>query len=303
MKSLRFHTKYEPAELLLQRLAMAALVLRFLYRRPRLSAQPVPNGLAQYFDFGFVADPVIHTVLLAVLIVALLFYIRGKAMLPAVGFMLFFWCSKGTLIQSRGAIGHDTQVVALVLLGQFLAYLQGFACDRWNRPLKSGTDLNAHDLAVYYSQQMVAMTYFLAGASKLLRRGWWEWHSIPLVPQWAVDTVNMPIAIAQTYEKLYLNELSQPVLDRGMAIAEFLAAHPQLCRLLFSGGLLVELVAPLALLGRRSALLIGLALVGMHILIRTFMGLAVLHFEAMVLLYLVNVPMLLVAATRYFRRR
>ena len=277
---------HDPGALRLQRLALAALVyVRFSALRP-YSEQPFPVGIARYVDFSFLANDVVAWWLKAGLVLSLVLYVIGRAMPLAVGYMLFLWVAAGALANSQGALSHYTQLVAMVLIGQLIAYAQWWAMDRTSGRAPQG--MNAHDLALYYTQQVIAAAYVLAGISKIvLSRGRW----IAQVPFMASD-------VLKTHGQSFASTLAGGVIERGDAIAAFILAHPDLMRALLGCGLLFELAAPAALLGRTPAFLIGIGLLTMHAVIGQLMLIRFPENQVLLLIYFIDVPFLLVAAWR-----
>jgi len=70
----------------------------------------------------------------------------------------------------------------------------------------------------------------------------------------------------------------------------WLAEHPWTTRLFFSPGLFLELLAFVALWGRRPAAFIGMGLLIMHYVIGIVMGLRFSAHEWLLLIFLVNMP-------------
>ena len=278
----------EPWELHLQRLGLALLLAWRFPLIPRYSAQPFPAGVARLVDFSFLGDQTLNAWVYGAFAAALVLYVLGRAMLLAVGTLLVLWVGAGALSNSQGSLAHDTQLVGMVLLAQWLAYARG-AWAVW----RGGVRAQAIDeLAVDYSQQVIVASYLLAGMMKVvLSRGRW----IEQVPYVASD-------IVKTHGQRFADGLDAALLARGERFATFALTHTIIMRLMLGSALLLELCSPLALLGRRAALVFGLALIGMHRGIEYVMMIRFYEHEVLLLLYFVNLPYWLVWAGRRIRR-
>jgi len=276
-------------ELRLQRLALAVLIVLRLPNLPRDVSQPFPAGIARWIDFTFLADSRIDVCVSTLFAGALALYVLGRALPLATGILMAVWVAYGALANSQGGIGHHTQLLGLVLLAQCLAHLRA-ALARLPAARRAAA---AQALAVDYTVQVIVACYVLAGLMKVvLSRGLW-FVQIPFI---ASD-------IAKTHSQVYASTGELALLGRADWLATFALSHPMLMRLLVGPSLLLELCTPLALLGRRSALLIGLGLIAMHRGIDFLMLIQFRENEALVWIYLVNLPWLLVCGARALRGR
>jgi hypothetical protein len=280
-----FRVHYGTWELRIMRLLLAWLVVDSL-RRPAVAAAPHPHGLAQLVDLTFLADPRIFATLEWVLLVPLALFVWGRWMAVSLTYVLALFVGTFTLRNSQGAIGHSTQIVGLVLLAMWLAYTVGslarLAGARSRRP-----DLTLHDLSIYWVHQFIAGAYMVAGVSKLTRSGI---HLSPLLPAWMLDVQYAGVQITKTNEELYYATLDPTFLEQAATLGGFFVAHPDLTRVLFSGGLVLELLAFLLLIDRRWAAVIGVLLILMHTMISHTMNLSFRLNVYVVLIFLVNVP-------------
>lgn len=288
-----FKIKYDPVELLLQRVALALVVFLGLIRLEVFNSQPSPIGLAWRFDLTFIHDPALTPWFTAALLLSLLLYIWGRATLLALSYLLAYWVVVHTLSHSQGAIGHGTNLVGLVLLALWSGHGTALVYRLLRQPLRPGTDLNAHDLANYFTMQVIAAAYIVAGISKLiLSKGTW----IDQLP-------NIAVAVQRNHDQRYYNDLTPGLMEKGRFLADLIAQHPTATRLLFSGGLLVELLAFLALLNRRAAFLVGVSLYVMHVLIEQTMALNFYRNKWILLIYFINLPFIAVWCWRGLKAR
>lgn len=283
---------HPPAEAFLARLLFAAVVLRCTHLKIPYAGQPYPNGLAHVFDLTLFSSPLAMGVLLAVLAVACLVYVAGRFMIGATGVMLFALVVTGTLANSQGAIIHARQIVALVALGQFIAYLSGARRSgmapeaRLRRP-------GDHDLALHYSKQAIASAYVVAGVTKLIKSG----------GSWIADAPNLALQVVKTNDQHAYSFIGDSAVGAMDPWASMIAAHPNLSRIFFGGGLLLELGAFLALAGRRAAFAVGIGLLAMHASVAWLMKLHFINNQLVLGIFLVGVPNLLVMAARWLRSR
>lgn len=157
-------------QLLAQRACLAVLLFGwFDWLLPTLinAPPPYPAGVAQYVNLSILADPALRGVLRVGMILALIPYALGVAMPVATAVLAFLWTGAGALSCSHGDLSHSSQLVALVLIAQFLAYAQD-AFVRWRDGGASAVD-DGHELAVWYSKQVIVASYVVTGMTKVLR--------------------------------------------------------------------------------------------------------------------------------------
>jgi hypothetical protein len=280
-----FNTHYATWELRVMRLFFAVLVFWRL-DRPAVAEAPHPHGIANLVDLTFLADPWVFTVLKSFLVVPLILFVWGRWMTVSLTLILAAMIGTQTLNQSQGAIGHRSQIVGLVLLALWLAYLVGPRLRR-SRGTWWRADLTVDDLGIYWAQQMIAAAYCVAGITKLAVTGF---QLVPLAPRWILNVQYIPVQITKTHEEAYYTAFDPEMLDRGRFLAELFVQNPDLTRLFFSGGLVLELFAFLLLMGRRWAAGMGVALIGMHMMIALTMHLHFWENVFVAAIFLVNVP-------------
>ncbi|MDX2170850.1 MAG: hypothetical protein SF182_27530 [Deltaproteobacteria bacterium] len=265
-------------ELRLQRLGVALLLAWRLPALPVYPSQPFPVGVATWIDFSALATPAWAPWLTAAFAIALVLYVLGRAMPLAVGVLLVLWVGRGALASSQGGLDHTTQLLGLVLLAQWIAYLRAALARR-----QGGLAVAAGDeLAVDYSMQTIAAAYVLAAGMKLvISRGGW----IAQLPYISSDVLKL-------HGQLYASLGDAALLARGDTLADLIWSHPLLTQLLIGPTWLLELLAPLALLGRLPALLIGLGLLAMHQGIDWLMLINFRENQALLWIYFVNLPWL-----------
>lgn len=270
----------------IMRLLFAALVF-FAIKWETGNLHPVKTndddavGLARLVSLDFLIH--LKPVLLwqIVTILGLIAYVAS--MLPAVGLLpaLFFTLCIGSLNASQGALNHSTQLVAMILLGQYLVYAVPLVLGRKGPTLSWLMPEDAvHRRAIYVSLVIFAACYVVSGWVKLDNSDWkWMGNVVP----------GLALELQKTNWSAYYDTL-EPVPAALTSVVALMNDHPTLARLFFGAGLLIELGAFLILLGRRWAFFYGIAIVVMHLSISRLMQLDFWYHILAALIFVVNVP-------------
>jgi hypothetical protein len=273
-------------EMTLMRLFFAVLVF-FAIKWETGNLHPVKSddedavGLTRLFSLDFLIH--LKPVLLwqIVTILGLIAYV--SSMLPVAGLFpaLFFTLGIGSLNASQGALNHSTQLVAMILLGQFLVYAVPLVMTRkgptlsWLMPADT-----VHRRALYVSLVIFAACYVVSGWVKLDNSDWkWMGNVVP----------GLALELQKTNWSSYYDTL-EPVPVALTSVVSLMNDHPTLARLFFGMGLLIELGAFLIVLGRRWAFFYGLAIIVMHLSISRLMQLDFWYHILAALIFLVNLP-------------
>ncbi len=273
--------QYGAIEMLVMRAAFAALAFSNVkWATAPYKEQKFPNGLANFFDLTWLGHHPPGATTQNVVIAFLLLYVAG--FLPALGLLplAFFATLIGTLINSQGAINHSWQMVTMMLLAQLIVYA-------WPRQGPGGRslkvllkpDLIRHRMAAHAALVVIAASYVVCGVVKLANSGGLWLHKAPL----------LAVQLLKTHYNHFYDTLNMPPewLSRT---TEFLLENPNLARVVFGGGLLIELLGFVILISRRWSFAGGLAIIALHLSISRLMN---LNFEAhmyAVLIYCVNLP-------------
>ena len=244
-----------------------------------------PNGLAHLVDLSFLLRPEIFVWFRYAMFAALALYVLRIGWAVVLPYLTALSIATGTINNSHGAISHSFQIVSLTLLAQTAAYLY----TRFRRRTDDGAALE--NRVIFWSQQAIVATYFVSALTKLLKTG----------GEWFFQTPYVAVQIVKTTDQKFYNVLDATHRDAGLAVAHWIVAHPIVTAIVLSSGLLLELAAPVALLGRRVALAIGLSLVLFHESIQRVMALSFVWNEYLLWIYLVNVPFWLLLAARSLR--
>jgi hypothetical protein len=241
-----------------------------------------PTGIAHLIPLGWMSGVAAARVVMWFMVAGLIAYATVPIRFLKYPTLVVFLIHNAvfTLNNSQGSTHHGYQIVTLTLLAQVAVLWMPTVC-RWLKKKSLVPEgLQIGDLWVYYSQLAIAAAYVIAAVSKLLRSG----------IGWIIDSPLIAVQVVKTHSQNYYNYLQADFADMGMTYATWVAAHPGLTRIMLTGGLLLELFAFLALIGRRWAFAIGAAMVGLHVSISMVMHLHFPQNEQTCLIFLVNIP-------------
>ena len=251
----------------------------------------LPNGLARLVDLHFLLDPEVFAIGRYLLWAALILYVLRIGWSIALPYMTAVSIAAGSVNNSHGAISHYLQIVSLVLCAQTAAHF--YSLVRRKREAGSGAAAQREQRVIYWSQQAIVATYLVSALTKLIRTsGMWFFQS-PLIA----------LQIIKTNDQDRYDNLGAGSYESASAIADWIVQHPLLTGIVLSAGLLLELIAPIALFGRGFAAAYGLSLLLFHATVHRVMKLHFLYNEYLIWIYLVNVPFWILLAWRAIGRR
>lgn len=285
------------------RLLFALVVYAAFPNQVPFSAAKYEVGIARLMPLTWLADPRALELCRWILIAALCLYASGRCLVLALPLMAFLTIAPATLANSQGAFHHHLQVLGLVLVAQWIWF--SYRAIAAGEVLKPGR--RTHVLNVFYSQQVIVATYLTTAIWKL-----WKTKL-----GWIREAKYFPVQLVKTRDAHYYNKLEHAAPDAtGLAgkidawfaamtphLETFLFAHPNLCRLVIGSGLFLELLAFLALIGRRSRLLYGGLLIMFHLIIGRVMNLDFEFNIFLLLIFFVNLPWLIIATGSQFKRK
>ncbi len=210
----------------------------------------------------------------------LLLYVAG--ILPVLGLApaLFFSIGVGTLANSQGAANHSTQLVSMLLLGQFIVFLLPkirrvpLTASSWFQPSTS-----LLQRSIYVSLVIFVAGYVVCGYSKLNNSDW----------QWIQRVPNLALELQKSNWSSYYDTL-QPVPESLETVVNLMTKYPNWARVFFGAGLFIELFTFVALIGRRSSFFTGIVIIILHLSISRLMQLDFYYHMAAALIFLVNIP-------------
>lgn len=268
---------YAGWEMWLMRALFGWLVWQMLPGNIPYSHQPVPNGLGHIIDLGFLGSADLFSGLRAGYAVALVMFVCGVLPVISLGYVAGLLTMVGALENSQGAIGHHLQLVCMVAIAQWLVYLasQGRDWRTWIKPT-----CEVHQSATHWAVMVIVAGYVTSACVKL----------IASEGLWIVQLPDISLQLLKTHANVYYDTLIPQDGWMATQLPYLITDHPNLTRLFFAPGLLLELLAFVALIGRRPALMIGLGLLAMHFLVRLVMNLSFGAHEWLLAIYLINLP-------------
>jgi hypothetical protein len=222
----------------------------------------------------------------------LLVYALGR--LPALTTTYLFAVTVlvGTYANSNGSIKHHHQVVSLILLAQVLWHWWWLARHR-RKDLSHADDPLVRDRwAAFASQQAIVAAYVVTGLTKVATSGFFGWIKA---------AANYPVQLRKTnlqaaYSRADVNTAA------GSGLESWLVAHPAASNTMLGAGLVLELGAFLALLGRPWSFTYGILLIAFHAMNSVFMNLNFRWHNQCLFIFLILPPMI-AAGRRVFGRK
>lgn len=284
--------KYEGYEHRIMRWAFA-IVMFLAFKDIKLFAtQEYPIGIAQFVDLTFLSNPLIQNISYILFIAAIILFLLGRNFILSLSYLFIYSTITMTLYSSQGAVGHGTQIVSLVILAQLIAHV-------WHRYfIKDNQKLNVNDLCFYYTQQIIAAAYVVAGITKLMRSG----LLYNIIPIWSVRVKFIPVEITKIHDQKFYGTFNANMMERGDLISQFLLDHQLLTQCMFSLGLFLELFAFFLLINRFSSILVGLSLIGLHVVIGLVMNLHFYYNIMVLFIFTLNVPWLINQSFKKFNK-
>lgn len=239
-----------------------------------------PNGLAHWIDFTWALHPTAFHWMAVIMTIACVLYVVGIAFPVAATLLFLGYLTVGTLINSNGSISHYYQLITLMLGFQALAAWVWAARHPWKDTWGWLVSSDLHSLVIRTTIQVLAANYVLCGISKVIAsRGAWTWNNL-----------YMPVEFAKIQANQYYETLQMPDMGIGGMINDLCLQHPWMCLLVYSPGIIFELLAFLMLLGRRWLFVFGLLIIAMHGVIKLVMGLNFQQHQWIFLIFAVNLP-------------
>jgi len=247
-----------------------------------LKEQAYPTGLTVVMDLTFFSNPQAYWTCYYIFCAALIIYAAGFFLPLVIPVIACVHIGMITLYNSQGATHHAYQLISLILLAQWVVYWTPWVRRMCKRsPLELPDGRQWRDYAVWYSLQVIAAAYVIAGVIKLMRtKG-----------LWIIESPNLAVQLMKTNAQNYYDKLqTDAVFEQREALAQYMIDNPNLTRLFLGAGLFIELFAFLLLLDRRWALVMGFFILSLHWGIDMTMGLNFKYQMSVVAIFLVNVP-------------
>jgi hypothetical protein len=256
---------------------------------PNYFSLPAPTGIGVIWPgITALSDPAVFETVRLCFYAAALLYICGLLAPVALIYMLLVDACMGSLLASQGANGHSRQTMALALLGITLAsYACLFLKNRggWKNLLLWTRD--AQDLAMNWGRQMIVAAYAVSAVTKEIKTDGF----------WFTKSEGFTLAVAKAQEEASIKGVVE-ITASARDFLGWMAHHPGISIAMLLGAWLLEISAPLMLLNRRIALLLGILLWIFHGINGWFMGLGFPLNRALMIVFFINIPWWLHAGLR-----
>jgi hypothetical protein len=240
-----------------------------------------PTGLAYVMDVSIFGGPDAAVWFRPLIIVAAVLYVLD--FVRPLGLVLLTAAHVGynTLHNSQGFTYHGNNIIGLILLAQCGAelYWLGYRIVK-GRAFAFAAGLTRHAYHLYFAQCAIAAVYVTSAVTKLSKSdGLWLFRSHYLAK-----------SIVKTHRQTFYDNPDGAFAQPTVTIAQWLAEHHILTRIVFGAGFFLELFAFLALWNRAWALFIGLSIIAFHFGVEMIMQLDFRVNQLMCLIFLVNIP-------------
>ena len=241
------------------------------------------NGLPSLLDLSFLGQPVFEVGLVVVMLVCLVFYVKGRCLLVVTGILSLVHMLVGGIFASPAGDHHATQIAGLIVIGQF----GWFVWEKLRPKRFAENGLDSASGAIFWSQQMIVAGYVVSAISKWVNSGG------GLIPgaRWIAQVPNIAVQFEKNRLQAYYDKLEVHASDAvNQRTIDLVIDKPVIAMAFFGYGFYIELLAFLALFNRTAAALIGLGLIGLHTGIFFIMHLPFPYFISVDAIFLVNVP-------------
>jgi hypothetical protein len=265
-----------PLEAVLTRALLAYALWYFFPLHMEQTTQPLPVGLAHWFDLTWLSAPATFGTYRLGFSAVLLWYVSGVALPLSLPVLTLLHVLPYTLFNSQGHPHHGYQIMSLTLLGMSVtAVVHGVKnLAVWLRP---SAVMDAWLLLS--AQLMIGGAYLISVCSKMILSG----------GMWLFNSHYVALDFVKTARQNYYSTL-EPALQFDPPGVVWLLNHATIARLFFGGGVLLEAVLWIAIGTRRLSLLLGVAVILMHRSIEALMGLNFDTHIAMVAVFFLHAP-------------
>lgn len=257
-------------------------------RQPsRFDQVPHPHGLAAWgVDFTWLGKEELSPYLIPLWAVYLLLYVANVFPVITLFPIVVASVGLGVLGNSQGAIGHTTQVLTVVLIAQWMAYV--WAAIQPRTRLRMPHEFTRQQLAADWGRQAFAATYVVSAITKLIESS----------GDWISDTPYFGLQVVKSEGMGFYDHLVPRIADSNAWLGQWMVDHPMLTAVLLTAALPLELLAFLGLCNRRIALLFGVSLYVFHSTVTEVMQLGFLYHKMLLLALFVNPVWWVVAGVR-----
>ena len=292
MKPTLFHPQdHSRIELIAMRVLFALVLIDVIPSSLQPQELGMPVGLAGMgMDFSWL--PKAMPTLKAVSWPLLAMYVWGRLPALTTTLLLAITVLVGTYVNSNGSMKHHHQVVSLILLAQALWHWWWVARHRRKDLAHADDTLVRGRWAAFASQQAIVAAYVVTGITKVATSGFFGWIQA---------AENYPVQLRKTNLQAGFSRADVSTAAGG-GLESWLVAHPAAGQTMLAAGLILELGAILALLGRKWSFTYGILLIAFHTLNSVFMNLNFRWHNQCLFIFLIMPPMI-AAGRRLFGRK
>jgi hypothetical protein len=268
---------YGAAEMLCMRLLFAITAFLNVKWETRTMEQRVPHGLAHLMDLSWLAAHPPSLLVQSLVGIALVPYVVGRLSALSLLPLWIFSMMIGSLVTSEGInVNHTWQLISLILSAQFLVYAWAWVKERHSVMAPSH---RIHQRAIFASVVVFAASYVACGMTKLIAS-----HG-----RWIADLPLLAVGLMKSNWADHYNTLA-PLPEWLNTGTRWMLENPNLARLFFGWGLVIELAGFAVLISRRWSLIVGLAIIAFHLGVSYLMRLDFEYHIAAALIFCVNLP-------------
>ncbi len=238
----------------------------------KFNSQPMPVGICKLFNCAILTlSPLSYIICIAAIILTVL-YLLEKQMLIVTFIMSLLAVIVFSIEASNGLHGRK-EGVSMLLIVQFIAYLRYYFADR---DFKNST--TPHNIAMFYSVQIVAIIFVLAAIAKLEVSG----------IRWVIDSPTIAVRLLRALCMRTI-DTGYPMFEQyGRFMSQRIIDNPNIVRVGFGFVLLAELFSFCAIFSRKWAWRYGILLVLINIGFVVLLGIVISFYFLPILAFLVN---------------
>lgn len=288
---------FQPISLELYEVIIAKVLFSFIiykYSLPKkvnYHIQSYPISLSKYFNLDFLSNKKIYKKLRLVGILFLSFYVVGLLEFIVLPYLLVLTTLIGSYRNSQGAINHQRQIISIILLVQsvFCIYYLIQNKDTLNLFIDF-SNLEYSRNSFFLTQQAILAVYFTSAVTKL--------HHSKF--KWIQQVDYAQLQFIKTSQQEYYSSGDSSKVSRAEKVSSFLLSHKSFTKIIFSLGLILELISPLFLINRLTNIIGAVLYFGFHKANSTMMRLHFNELQFVALIYFLHAPYLVHSLIKTF---
>lgn len=273
-------------EAFLARAILAYVLLEFFPIFTPPAVQPVPVGLAHWFDLTWLGNAATLQLYRQALVGVLAAYVLGLGLPVVLPLLAVMQILPFTLTNSQGFTNHSHHILSVVLLAQAIVAVC-FPRRDWLQP---GSVMSSWLLVA--SQAGIATAYLISVCSKLWASG----------GMWLLHSHYIALDLVKTMRQNYYSALD-PRYATDPPNVLWMLEHPAMTAVIFDMGFFIEALIVFSVGTRRLAFACGVATILMHRSINALMGLEFYQNEFMLAVYFINLPFLIALLWAWCERK